>query len=227
MAEVSSPSRRQRCARDRAEDVLARDFRASVIVHDAGRRLLRAFVVQAPRAANAKLVLQHGDSAPSASAERWTHAVEACRATPPPIVGADHPFFLQPEAAEAGEALRRLRELEQWIAPGRIEEALLLLSVPEPVFELCRRRIVGDAIRFGLAMSNALLLQAVQFGFAPDSKSLVATLKEKFAETVPAASEHGLSDSEADANLAALERLEALHGTSTGPDLSCTMEHSG
>jgi hypothetical protein len=208
-------------------DLLGRDFRASVIVHDMGRRPLRAFVVQAPRAANAKLVLQRADLAPSASAERWARAVDACRATPPPILGSDHPFVLQPEAASGGEALRRLRELERWSAPDRIEEALLLLSIPERVFELCRRRIVGDAIRFGLAMSNTLLLQAVQFGLAPDSKSLVATLKQRFAEIVPGESEHGLSDSEAQANLAALDRLEALHGTSTGPDVSCTMEHSG
>ncbi len=32
---------------------------------------------------------------------------------------------------------------------------------------------------------------------------------------------------QAEADVAALERLEAIHGTSTGPGLSCTMDHSG
>ena len=208
-------------------DVLGRDFRGSVIVHDAGRRLLRAFVVEAPRAANAKLILQRADAAPAASAERWARAAESCRALPPPTAGSDHPFVLQPEATDAGEARRRLQQLERWSAPDRIDDVLLLLSVPGTVFELCRRRIVGDAIRFGLAMSNTLLLQAVRFGFAPDSRSLVASLKRRFEEIVPEASAHGLSDSETRANLDSLERLEALHGTSTAPDVSCTMEHSG
>jgi len=79
----------------------------------------------------------------------------------------------------------------------------------------------------GLAMSDALLLQAVRFGFAADSRTLLASLRERFAEIMSAASEHGLSEAEVEANVAALERLEAIHGTSTGPGLSCTMDHSG
>jgi len=86
---------------------------------------------------------------------------------------------------------------------------------------------VADALAFGLAMSDALVLQAVRFGFGADSTSLVASLRQRFAEIVPSASGHGLSEAQVQTNLDALERLEALHGTSTAPELSCTMDHSG
>ena len=76
-------------------------------------------------------------------------------------------------------------------------------------------------------MSSPLLFQAVQFGFAADVRMLVDSLRRRFSEIVPAASEHGLSEAEVSTNLAALDALEGLHGTSTGPDLSCTMDHSG
>jgi hypothetical protein len=146
---------------------------------------------------------------------------------PTPVCAAAHPFVMQPDAADAADALRRLRALEHWSAPDRVERALLQQSVPRTVFELSRRRIIADAVRFGLAMSDSLMLQAVRFGFGPDARSLVASLRRRFEEIVPATSEHRLSEAEVRANMAALTRLEALHGTSTGPDLSCTMEHSG
>ena len=208
-------------------ELLRRDFRATVIAHDAAHRRRRSFQVEAPRAANAAMILERADQAPVASKERWARAADACRAMPPPTGAPDHPFMMQPPVDDAGEALGRLRNLERWSAPERIEHALLTLGVPRTVFELSRRQIIGDAARFGLAMPDALLLQAVQFGFAGDAKSLVALLARRFAEIVPAASEHGLSEAEARANSSALERLAALHGTSTAPDLSCTMEHSG
>lgn len=208
-------------------ELLRRDFCATIVVLDGERRLLRSFHVEAPRAANAKMILERADRAPSSSRDGWVRAVDACRAMPPPVDPVEHPFVMQGDAADAGEALRRLRELERWSAPDRVEDALLLRSVPRTVFELSRRRIVADALVHGLAMSDALLLQAVRFGFAADSRTLLASLRERFAEIMSAASEHGLSEAEVEANVAALERLEAIHGTSTGPGLSCTMDHSG
>lgn len=208
-------------------DLLRRDFRATVVVLDGERRLLRSFHVEAPRAANAKMILERSDRAPSTSKERWARAADACRSMPPPVGVAAHPFTMEVDAADAAGALRRLRELERWSEPERVEHALLLHSVPRTVFELSRRQIVADSLRFGLAMSDALVLQAVRFGFASDARSLIAALRQRFAEIVPVRSEHGLSDAEVQSNLAVLARLEALHGTSTGRDLSCTMEHSG
>ena len=147
--------------------------------------------------------------------------------TPAPIGQTEHPFVLENDAPTAGEALQRLKRLEAWSSPERIEEALTVVSVPRTVFELSRRRVVADAVRFGLAMSNPLVLQAVRFGLAADAKELVAALRRQFDQIVPTASAHGLDDGQIQANHEALKRLSALHGTSTGHERSCTMEHSG
>lgn len=85
--------------------------------------------------------------------------------------------------------------------------------------------LASDAVRFGLAMSGALLTQAVRFGFAPGPQRLVAVLERNFEQTLSAASVHGLSESEILANREALARLSRMYGTSTAPELSCTMEH--
>jgi hypothetical protein len=216
-----------RSADGRILELLRRDCRATVVVYSDQCHLLRSFRVEAPRAANTKMIIGRTELAPQALPERWEEAVEACRAAPPPVGQVEHPFLLEDKAASAAEALRRLERLEDWSSPERIENALLVVSVPKPVFELSRRQTVADALRFGLAMSNELLLQAVRFGLARDAKELVDALERQFDETVSRASAQGLNDRQIQANRAALERLSRIHGTSTGPELSCTMEHSG
>jgi hypothetical protein len=208
-------------------ELLRRDFHATVVVYGDQRRLLRSFRLEAPRAANAKMIIGRTERAPQPLPERWEEAVDACRLAPPPVHPVDHPFVLEDEAPTAAEALRRLERLEAWSSPERIEEALLVVSVPRTVFELSRRRVVADALRFGLAMSSALVLQAVRFGLATGAKDLVTALALRFDEIVPTASTQGLDESQIQANREALERLSVVHGTSTELALSCTMEHSG
>ncbi len=216
-----------RSADGRILEVLRRDFHATVVIYDDQRQLLHSFRLEAPRAANAKMIIGRAELAPQSLPARWEEAVDMCRAAPPPVEQLEHPFVLEDDAQTAAEALRRLHCLEAWSSPKRIEEALMVVSVPRTVFELSRRRVVADALRFGLAMSNELVLQAVRFGLAVDAKELVAALAQQFDEIVPRASAQGLDDGQIQANLEALERLSLLHGTSTGRELSCTMEYSG
>jgi hypothetical protein len=216
-----------RSADGRILELLRRDFHATVVVYGGQRRLLRSFRLEAPRAANAKIIIGRAELAPQALPERWQEAVDACRLTPPPIGRTEHPFVLENDASTAAEALQRLKRLEAWSSTERIEEALTVVSVPRTVFELSRRRVVADAVRFGLAMSNPLVLQAVRFGLAADARELVAALRWQFEQIVPNASTHGLDDGQVQANHEALKRLSALHRTSTGRERSCTMEHSG
>jgi hypothetical protein len=216
-----------RSADGRILELLRRDFHATVVVYRGQRRLLRSFRLEAPRAANAKIIIGRAELAPQALPERWQEAIDACRLTPPPVGRTEHPFVLENDASTAAEALQRLKRLEAWSSPERIEEALTVVSVPRTVFELSRRRVVADAVRFGLAMSNPLVLQAVRFGLAADARELVAALRWQFEQIVPNASTHGLDDGQVQANHEALKRLSALHGTSTGRERSCTMEHSG
>jgi hypothetical protein len=208
-------------------ELLRRDFHATAVVYDDQRRLLRSFRVESPRAANAKMIIGRAELAPQALPGRWDEAVDVCRSTPAPVDPVEHPFVLDDGAPTAAEALARLRHLEAWSTPERIEEALMVVSVPRTVFELSRRRVVADALRFGLAMSNSLVLQAVRFGLAANATELVTALTRQFDEIVPAASGQGLDDAQVEANREALAQLCALHGTSTGRERSCTMEPSG
>ncbi len=216
-----------RSADGRILELLRRDFHATVVVYSDQRQLLRSFRVEAPRAANAKMIIGRAEFAPQAPPERWEDAAEACRSTPVSVDPIEHPFMLEDDAPTAAEALRRLSHLEVWSSPDKIEEALLVRSVPRTIFELSRRRVVADALRFGLAMSNSLVLQAVRFGLAADAQGLVAALARQFDQIVSDASAQGLDDAQIQANRESLERLCLLHGTSTGHALSCTMEHSG
>lgn len=209
----------------RALELLQRDFHATVVVYTDHATLLRSFRLEAPRAANTTTILDRCKLAPPALPGRFEDAADACRRAPPPIAQADHPFVLEDEAFNAAEALRRLQHLEAWTRPEKIEEALWIISVPKTVFELSRRMLVSDGVRFGLAMSGELLTQAVRFGFAPGPQRLLAVLEQNFEQTLSATSDHGLSESQVLANREALTRLRQMYGTSTAPELSCNMSH--
>ncbi|MCZ6805660.1 MAG: hypothetical protein O7F08_01800 [Deltaproteobacteria bacterium] len=208
-------------------ELLRDDFHATVVVYDEAGELLGSFRVEAPRAANARIILDRTHRAARAPAERWAHVVDACRAAPPPSAGSDHPFTLEEAADNAQVALQRLRRLEAWSTPERIDEAITIASVPQPVFELARRRVVADGVRFGLGMSSGLLLQAVQFGLASDVHQLLERMKGRFEEMVADPSPHGLTEEDIRRNRVALERLAERHGTSTGPMVSCNMQVPG
>jgi hypothetical protein len=173
------------------------------------------------------MIIGRAELAPQSPPERWEGAADACRSAPAPLDRTEHPFVLEDDASTAAEALCRLKRLEAWSSPERIEEALMVVSVPRTVFELSRRRVVADGVRFGLAMSNPLVLQAVRFGLAADAKELVTALGRRFDEIVSNASTQGLDEEQIQANREALARLSLVHGTSTGRELSCNMERSG
>ena len=208
-------------------DLLRRDFHANVVVFDEQRQLVRAFRLEGPRAANAQRIVERLQNGPRYERSHWEEAAEACRRSPLPVGGFEHPFVVQNAAENASEALRNLRALERWAVPEKIVEAVEILSVPVTIFELARRRIVADAARFGLAMSDVLVMEAIRFGIAQSAAELVAQLRGRFAQTVGSACTQGLDDAEIEANWAGLERLCEVYGTSTEPDLSCTIAYSG
>lgn len=216
-----------RSADGRVLELLRREFSATILVLDGADRLVRSFRTEAPRAANAKMMLQRVERTPHCSAERWLDALDHCRLAPPPLRPVEHPFILQDEARTAAEALQRLELLESWSSPAKTDEALLVMSVPRPVFELSRRRVVADACRFGLAPSDRLVQQAVRFGLAPDLEALVLALTRRFEEIVASPSAQGIDADRIEANRQALARLGERYGTSTGPGVWCNMEHSG
>ena len=216
-----------RSADGRVLELLRREFRATILIRDEAGHLVRSFCVEAPRAANAKMILQRVEQTPLCSAERWLDALAHCQLAPPPLGSLEHPFILEDQARTASEALQRLELLEGWSSAAKTDEALLLVSVPRPVFELSRRRVVADACKFGLALSDRLAQQAVRFGLAPDRKALVSALMRRFEEIVPSSSAQGLDADRIEANRQALARLGERYGVSTGPGVWCNMGHSG
>ena len=60
-----------RSADGRILELLRRDFHATVVVYSDQRRLLRSFRLEAPRAANAKMIIGRAEVAPQALPERW------------------------------------------------------------------------------------------------------------------------------------------------------------
>jgi hypothetical protein len=206
-------------------ELLARDGCATLILSDSEGSLVRSFRIEAPLETNARLILDRSERAPTPAPERWSAAVEEAREALPSDCE-PHPFVTTGEPAPVAHALARLRLLERWSTPDRLDRALLQLGVPAPEIELARREIIGDAVRYGLSMTDALLADAVGFGFARDPKSLVETMEACFEQTATVP-DHKLSADEVEANRAALQRQRERYGTSTAHDQSCTMEPSG
>lgn len=206
-------------------ELLARDGCATVILSDSEGRLVRSFRIEAPLETNARLILDRSAHAPTTTPERWSAAVEEVREALP-LDCEPHPFVTTGEPASVALALARLRLLERWSTPDRLDHALLELGVTAREIELARREIIGDAVRYGLSMTDALLADAVGFGLAQEPRSLVEAMEARFEQTATL-SDHKLSVHEVEANRAALQRQRERYGTSTGHDQSCTMEPSG
>jgi hypothetical protein len=205
-------------------ELLAHDFGATVILSDSEGSLVRSFRVEAPLEENARLILDRSAHLPAPTHERWSAAVEEARMGAPFEVE-PHPFTTRGEPARATEALERLRLLELWSTPERLDDARLRFGVSLRYIELARREIVADAIRYGLSMTEVLLAEAIGIGLARDPGSLLDEMEASFEETVTLP-DHGLPDAEVEANRVALRRQRERYGTSTGQDQSCTMEHS-
>ena len=216
-----------RSADGRILEALRRDFQAKVVVYDERGELVRSFRVEAPRSSNAAAIVERTLRSPVPPRHRWEHVLEICRQVPPPLFGFDHPFVAEESARDARTALERLRRVEAWSTPEQLERVITLASVPIPALEVARRRAVAEGVRFGLAMSTTLLLQAVRFGLAPDVDALLATLHRRFEELVAGPASHGLGEHDIRQNRVALARLAERHRTSTRTSVSCTMQASG
>lgn len=206
-------------------ELLSREFSATVILSDPDGHLVRSFRAEAPLEVNARLVLDRAECAPSSTPECWGSAVEKARALLP-TDSESHPFVPSGESAFVSEALARLRLLERWSTPDRLDHALLRLGVPAPDIEQSQREILTDAVRYGLSMTDPLVNDAVRFGLAEDPASLFSTMEGRF-EQILAEAGHGLLDGDVQANRAELRRQRSRYGTSTGQDRSCTIDYSG
>ncbi len=178
-----------------ALDALRRHFAARVALYAADGRYLRTIEVVAQREANASLVAERAAKLNDAQVDAST-ACERALAAPPPVRELGHPFTLAddaPPASSAHEAALAVVRLSGWASPERIDRAQLVLSVPRALIDATFRRVLEDAIDFGMALPAPLRDRAVTLGLANEPGELVTRQIESFRRTATTKTQGGLT----------------------------------
>jgi hypothetical protein len=178
-----------------ALDALRRHFAARIALYAADGRYLRTIELVARREPNAGLVADRASKTTEAQIDGAT-ACERALAAPPPVREAGHPFTLAddaPAASSAHDAASAIARLASWATPERIDRALLVLSVPRELVDATFRRVLEDAIDFGMALPVALRDRAVALGLANEPGELVTRQIESFRKTASTKTQGGLS----------------------------------
>lgn len=179
-------------------EALRRHFAARVALFARDGRYLRTLEVVAHREPNAALVADRASKMSDAQIDGAT-ACERVLAAPPPVREAGHPFTLTddaPAASSAQDAASAVVRLTGWATPERIDRALLVLSVPNELVDATFRRVLEDAIDFGMSLPVALRERAVALGLANEPGELVTRQIESFRKTA-STKNHGGLDPEA------------------------------
>lgn len=124
----------------------------------------------------------------------------------------DHPFDARSTPAkDAGSALEALESLRSWLPRHR--ELLTVASVPPKEIDGGMRRILRDAIRYGIHLAPDLQQKAIGYGLASDGAALARESISAFRVTATHPRRGGLSESQVEANwreLLAEARREGL-----------------
>ena len=175
-----------------ALDTLRREYRARLAIFTSGARYLRTIEIDAPREANVARVLDRASKLKGAAIDGAT-AIGRALSTPPPY-RADHPFDAAEEASTAKDAVDAIARLSEWTSAERLDHAQLVLSVPRERIDAAIARVLGDALRFGLALPPGLGERAIALGVAPDPASLILEQIRAFAQTSRLPDRGGLGD---------------------------------
>ncbi|MDD9933734.1 MAG: hypothetical protein OXT09_09030, partial [Myxococcales bacterium] len=132
--------------------------------------------------------------------------LDAVLADPPPHRDDSLPFVpTRPQTATTARVLAAVQSLEVWNEPDKLDEALLLYSVPKHVVEASSRRILRSAQSFGIALSVGLAQLAVRLGVVQDRSRLLQDQMQSFRQRI----ERGENDLDAAATLQNWGRLFA------------------
>lgn len=197
-----APERARRLALDprgaddrRVLEILRRRFEARVHLFGPEGTFLRTTAVRADRETNVSRMLDRAarlrgeaSAAPDAAKER---ALALPVASP-----VAHPFgAADPEGPDtAAAAARALAEVSEWMAPEKIDQALLELSVSESVIDAVVARVIERAVAHGLALPSALADRAVSAGIASEQGALVGKQIDAFRKTVGKPDKGGLDE---------------------------------
>lgn len=177
----------------RVLEILRRRFEARVHVFGADGQFLRTESVRASREVNVARMLDRAARLRTEATALPDAAKERALASPPPL-STEHPFGREPEGTDAAAAARALGEVAEWMAPEKLDQALLEISVPADVVDAVVAKVVERAVLHGLALPSALADRAVAAGIAPEQGALVGQQIDAFRKTVTQSDKGGLDD---------------------------------
>ena len=163
---------------------IERVFRAQVALYvDGEQRATR--MILAPREANARAILERLTRARPAPAIAAADAIERALKRPPPARDEQLPFGPpRPQAASTSSVLAGLERLAQWALPDKLEQALLVYSIPKHVIDASCRRVLRGAIGFGVALPPRLIELAIEHKLAEGTTQLVLEQLAAFKQRV-------------------------------------------
>jgi hypothetical protein len=194
----------------RVLEILRRRFEARVHLFGADGAFLRTTTVKASREVNVARMLDRAARLRTEATALPDAAKERALASPPPL-SSSHPFGGEPEGTDAASAARALGEVAEWMAPEKLEQALLEISVPADTVDAVVAKVVERAVAHGLALPSALADRAVAAGIAPEQGALVGRQIDAFRKTVSQADRGGLDDSTVASNWERLLAAAADH----------------
>lgn len=165
---------------------LGRDFRVQLkVCVDDELDEAAARPIFAPRESNARAILARlleRAWQPELGAQE---AIAACLAAPPKVRDPQSPFAparLPPPSTSSTVA--DLARLEHFVQPERVDDALLLYSIPKPIIDAWYRRVLRGALSFGIAVPEALTGLLVQQQLAADRATFVRDQLKAFRNRV-------------------------------------------
>lgn len=118
-------------------------------------------------------------------------AVQRVAEKPPPLDTDDLPFgpARRPMSTTAS-VLQAVEQLQSWLRPARLREAMLVYSVPRHVIEASARRVLRAAMSYGIALSDDAESAAIEYGVVASRAQLLCNQLVAFRMRV----QHGDND---------------------------------
>jgi hypothetical protein len=184
---------------------LAQNFRVQLALYADGQ-LEATRVVAAPRESNARAILERLAKPRATPKMGAVKATEQVTRRPPPLRDEQIPFgAARAEPASTASVLDAVRKLEVWSKPEKVDQALLVFSVPKHVIEASSRRALRAAIGFGVALPPVLVARALEHKLADGNAQLVTEQLAAFRHRI----ERGHNDLDPKATMHNWERLFA------------------
>jgi hypothetical protein len=164
-------------------EALARSFAANVALY-VGGEYLQTLRVAAPREAIAKQILERvvEASAEGESEISSADARELAFEEPPPVFSQELPFGPRRRGtATLTLTATEVDRLISWMPPDKMRQAALTYSIPQQVIDTSMKRMLGEAVKFGIALPDELRAKAVAMGLADDQADLIDKQIKSFA----------------------------------------------